>query len=73
MNVEVGAEAALFPVKEYIKEIFVAVQKALRLNMGVFSHLFASQRKMPGDSRFVVAHLPDGRSFIVMLFSLKGV
>jgi len=25
MNVEIGAEAALFPEKEYIKEIFVAV------------------------------------------------
>jgi hypothetical protein len=25
MNVEIGAEAALFPVKEYIKGIFVAV------------------------------------------------
>jgi hypothetical protein len=26
MNVEIGAEAALFPEKEYIKEIFVAVR-----------------------------------------------
>ncbi len=25
MNVEIGAEAALFPEKEYISEIFVAV------------------------------------------------
>jgi hypothetical protein len=25
MNVEIGAEAALFPEKEYINEIFVAV------------------------------------------------
>ncbi len=25
MNVEIGAEAALFPEKEYIKEIFFAV------------------------------------------------
>jgi hypothetical protein len=25
MNVEIGAEAALFPEKEYIKRIFVAV------------------------------------------------
>jgi hypothetical protein len=56
MNVEIGAEAALFPEKEYIKEIFVAVQNALRLNMGVFWHLFANQRKMPSDSSFVVAH-----------------
>ncbi len=45
-------------------------QKALRLNMGVFWHVFASQRKMPGDSSFVVANLPDGRSFIVMLLNL---
>jgi hypothetical protein len=26
MNVEIGAEAALFPEKEYIKGIFIAVQ-----------------------------------------------
>jgi hypothetical protein len=26
MNIEIGAEAALFPEKEYIKGIFVAVQ-----------------------------------------------
>jgi hypothetical protein len=26
MNVEIGAEAALFPEKEYIKWIFVAVR-----------------------------------------------
>jgi hypothetical protein len=32
MNVEIGAEAALFPEKEYIKGIFVAVHVArLRL------------------------------------------
>jgi hypothetical protein len=29
MNVEIGAEAALFPEKEYIKEIFVAVYSKL--------------------------------------------
>jgi hypothetical protein len=27
MNVEIGAEAALFPEKDYIKGIFVAVEK----------------------------------------------
>ncbi len=27
MNVEIGAEAALFPEKEYIRGIFVAVQE----------------------------------------------
>jgi hypothetical protein len=43
-------------------------QKALRLNMGVFWHLYVSQGKIPVDSSFVVAHLPDGRSFIVMMF-----
>jgi hypothetical protein len=29
MNVEIGAEDALFPEKEYINEIFVAVQALL--------------------------------------------
>jgi hypothetical protein len=29
MNVEIGAEAALFPEKEYISGIFVAVYKGL--------------------------------------------
>ncbi len=28
MNVEIGAEAALFPEKEYISGIFVAVQRS---------------------------------------------
>jgi hypothetical protein len=27
MNVEIGAEAALFPEKEYISGIFIAVQR----------------------------------------------
>jgi hypothetical protein len=31
MNVEIGAEAALFPEKEYINEIAVAVQEAVTL------------------------------------------
>jgi hypothetical protein len=30
MNVEIGAEAAVFPEKEYISGIFVAVQMASR-------------------------------------------
>ncbi len=29
MNVEIGAEAALFPEKEYINRIFVSVQGAV--------------------------------------------
>jgi hypothetical protein len=29
MNVEIGAEAALFPEKEYIKGIFVAVRSSI--------------------------------------------
>jgi len=33
-------------------------------------HLFASQRKMPRDSSFIVAHLPDCKSFVVILFYL---
>ena len=31
MNVEIGAEAALFPEKEYMKGIFVAAQPARRV------------------------------------------
>jgi hypothetical protein len=31
MNVEIGAEAALFPEKEYIEGIFVAVQPGCHL------------------------------------------
>ena len=31
MNVEIGAEAALFPEKEYISGIFVAVRKTRKL------------------------------------------
>jgi hypothetical protein len=38
MNVEIGAEAALFPEKEYIKGIFVAVCLA-------WQHEFAERRQ----------------------------
>jgi hypothetical protein len=30
MNVEIGAEAVLFPEMEYIKEIFVAVREGIQ-------------------------------------------
>jgi hypothetical protein len=33
MNVEIGAEAALFPEKKYIKGIFVAVRRLFLMNM----------------------------------------
>jgi hypothetical protein len=39
MNVEIGAEAALFPEKEYIKGIFVAVH-AKRVQFRFFSRNF---------------------------------
>jgi hypothetical protein len=34
MNVEIGAEAALFLEKEYISRIFVAVQRLRSLRLG---------------------------------------
>ncbi len=37
MNAEIGAEAALFPEKEYISGILLAVQPASRASM--FDHL----------------------------------
>ncbi len=36
MNVEIGAEVALFPEKEYIKGIFVAVWLTLLLQFNCF-------------------------------------
>jgi hypothetical protein len=39
MNVEIRAEAALFPEKEYIKGIFVAVQQAVKAPCGLISRL----------------------------------
>jgi hypothetical protein len=51
MNVEIGAEAALFPEKEYIYGIFVAVQKRVNhifsSRKGVFLRIF-SQRQSHG-------------------------
>jgi hypothetical protein len=35
MNVEIGAEAALFPEKEYISGIFVAVYLAVKRRCGM--------------------------------------
>jgi hypothetical protein len=40
MNVEIGAEAALFPEKEYINGIAVAVQSPLLTNFTPPSPLF---------------------------------
>jgi hypothetical protein len=37
MNVEIGAEAALFPEKEYKSGIFVAVCMAQNLNLAIYS------------------------------------
>jgi hypothetical protein len=45
MNVEIGAETTLFPEKEYIKAIFVAVHSWLKCLMVTFtlvSSLFVS-------------------------------
>jgi hypothetical protein len=41
MNVEIGAEAALFPAKEYISGIAVAV--CLRLNFNWLCHEMAGK------------------------------
>ncbi len=50
MNVEIGAEAALFPEKEYIKGIFVAVREenqaagtGLDLRARICKHLEAQE------------------------------
>jgi hypothetical protein len=40
MNVEIGAEAALFPEKEYINGIAVAVSFKDRENTGVLLNLY---------------------------------
>ena len=37
MNVEIGAEAAQFPEKEYINGIAVAVYSVFKLNLGTVS------------------------------------
>jgi hypothetical protein len=36
MNVEIGAEATLFPEKEYIRGIFVAVRRLTDMNIQTF-------------------------------------
>ncbi len=49
------SHAAMTVISRDNKLVQDVEQKALRLNMGVFWHLFASQRKRPGDSSFVDA------------------
>ena len=39
MNVEIGAEAALFPEKEYIMGIFLAVYMTLQLLHSEFAYI----------------------------------
>jgi hypothetical protein len=53
-------------IKRDLKLVQDVWQKALRLNTGVLEHL-VSQGRSPSGSSFVVAHLPDGKSFVVML------
>jgi hypothetical protein len=43
MHVEIGAEAALFPEKEYIKGIFVAVQD---IAVNFYINVLQSQNKL---------------------------
>jgi hypothetical protein len=38
LNVEIGAEAALFPEKEYINEIFVAVHVLMLFEAHALNH-----------------------------------
>jgi hypothetical protein len=45
MNVEIGAEAALFPEKEYISGIFVAVHTALSENIKIQIENFEESNK----------------------------
>jgi hypothetical protein len=44
MNVEIGAEAAIFPEKEYISGIFVAMFSENRVRLGFLStYIFHEQ------------------------------
>jgi hypothetical protein len=44
MNVEIGAEAALFPEKEYIKGIFVAVRFFSVISAGAKKSRYVKKR-----------------------------
>ncbi len=49
MNVEIGAEAALFPEKEYIKGIFVTVYFSWMVNSGTYYGLSLSASNPGGN------------------------
>jgi hypothetical protein len=58
MNVETGAEAALFPEKEYVSGIFVAVQARAQL-----SHAEAQNASAPPGRPSGKASAPAENSF----------
>ncbi len=63
MNVEIGAEAALFPEKEYIKGIFVAVWNSFSLH--VLPLHSASPRLTP--THFIHPYSPFNESYSDLL------
>jgi hypothetical protein len=59
MNVEIGAEAALFPEKEYINRIAVAVQGRAKISCAsMASPTNPNQQTKEGPFSFVVLESP---------------
>jgi hypothetical protein len=78
MNVEIGAEAALFPEKEYIKEIFVAVYRARTLPYRPFSLLSGRNYSQPIYDLLLYSNHPCSlfprpeKEFLNMLFTVSS-
>jgi hypothetical protein len=63
MNVEIGAEAALFPEKEYISGIFVAVHNTTIDPYGIEGPI--SKTKMEVEAKASVYRGGGGNSYII--------
>jgi hypothetical protein len=72
MNVKIGAEAALFPEKEYINGIAVAVLAVFRLSkISPLVRFF--MRKSPSDMAcWIIAQMTRITSFSFLLVQLVG-
>ncbi len=64
MNVEIGAEAALFPEKEYINGIAVTVRENTYMTLGVWDLVHPTSSSLS----MLILKLVGGRGFVVKVF-----
>ncbi len=73
MNVEIGAEAALFPEKEYINGILIAVKDKLPSSPPIFLYLIFKNRLYVEGLQYIFYTGAFGHFFTLNFTSKKDV